>query len=178
MSRYFLLFITAVMLIPSTLSAEQYYQAGTIDVYFSPKGGATEAIVKEISSAKDEILLQAYSFTSRQIAKALTDARKRGISIDAVLDRSQRKAKYTAADFTAHAGIATYIDSAHAIAHNKIIIIDRRVLITGSFNFTKAAEEKNAENLLIIRDNKTLIHRYLINFREHLAHSQKYQAKE
>src|ERR1035437_2220528 len=83
---------------------------------------------RRIYRAKQEILVQAYSFTSKPIAKALIDAHKRGIKIEAVLDKSQRKEKYTSADFIAHAGIPTYIDSAHAIAHNKIIIIDRSTL--------------------------------------------------
>lgn len=101
--------------------SESFKTMGTIDVYYSPRGGATEAIVKEINAAKSEILIQAYSFTSQPIAKALVAARKRGIKIEAVLDKSQRKEKYTSADFIAHAGIPTYIDSTHAIAHNKII---------------------------------------------------------
>jgi len=150
---------------------------GTIDTYFSPRGGATEAIVNEITTAKSEILVQAYSFTSKPIAKALVDARKRGIRIEAVLDKSQRREKYTSADFIAHAGIPTYIDDRHAIAHNKIIIIDRATLITGSFNFTKAAEEKNAENLLVMKGNKPLVERYIRNFEEHKGHSEAYQGK-
>jgi len=97
--------------------SEPIQSTGTIDVYFSPRGGATEAIVKEINSAKSEILVQAYSFTSTHIAKALVEAKKRGIKIEAVLDKSQRNEKYTSADFVAHAEILTYIDSAHAIAH-------------------------------------------------------------
>ena len=72
-----------------------------------------------------------------------------------MLDKSQRKEKYTAATFLANAGIPAFIDDKHAIAHNKIMIIDRQTVITGSFNFTKAAEEKNAENLLILK-NKDL----------------------
>jgi phosphatidylserine/phosphatidylglycerophosphate/cardiolipin synthase-like enzyme len=145
--------------------------------YFSPRGGATEAIVREINAAGREILLQAYSFTSQPIAKALVDARKRGIRIEAVLDRSQRKEKYTSADFVAHAGIPTYIDSAHAIAHNKIIIIDRSTLISGSFNFSRAAEEKNAENLQILKGNKPIVDRYIRNFEDHKRHSEGYQGK-
>jgi len=121
-----------------------------LQVYFSPDGGCTEAIVKEINGAKTEILVQAYSFTSTPIAKALLNAHKRGVKIEAILDKSQRKEKYTSATFIANSGIPTYIDDQHAIAHNKIMIIDRSTVITGSFNFTKAAEEKNAENLLII----------------------------
>jgi len=164
-----------LFLVPSFGYAEQFKATGTIDVYFSPRGGATEAIVKEINSAKSEILVQAYSFTSKPIAKALVDARKRGIKIEAVLDKSQRREKYTSADFVAHAGIPTYIDSTHAIAHNKIIIIDRSTLITGSFNFTKAAEEKNAENLLILKGSKPLVERYIRNFDEHREHSEAYE---
>jgi len=166
-----------LFLVPSHGYAEQFKATGTIDVYFSPRGEATEAIVKEINSAKSEILVQAYSFTSKPIAKALVDARKRGIKIEAVLDKSQRREKYTSADFVAHAGIPTFIDSAHAIAHNKIIIIDRSTLITGSFNFTKAAEEKNAENLLILKGNKPLVKRYIANFEDHKGHSEVYQGK-
>jgi len=169
--------ILLIFLVFSLCSAEEFKAIGTIDTYFSPRGGATEAIVKEINSAKSEILIQAYSFTSAPIAKALVAARKRGIKIEAVLDRSQKKAKYTSADFIAHAGIPTFIDSAHAIAHNKIMILDRSTLITGSFNFTKAAEEKNAENLLMIRGNKPLVERYIRNFEEHKGHSEVYQGK-
>lgn len=178
MKRPLISLLTILLLLtPLVGNAEQFQSTGTIDAYFSPNGGATEAIIKEINSAKSEILVQAYSFTSKPIAKALVDAHKQGIKIEAVLDKSQRKEKYTSADFVAHAGIPTYIDSTHAIAHNKIIIIDRSTLITGSFNFTKAAEEKNAENLLILKGNKQLVDRYIRNFEEHKGHSEVYLGK-
>jgi phosphatidylserine/phosphatidylglycerophosphate/cardiolipin synthase-like enzyme len=145
----------------------------SIQVWFSPGGGCTDAIVGELNKAKKEILVQAYSFTSQPIAKALVDAHKRGVSTEIILDKSQRTEKYSAADFTAHMEVPTYIDDAHAIAHNKIMIIDKETVITGSFNFTKAAEERNAENLLIIR-SKQLAKDYLDNWRQHKAHSAKY----
>jgi phosphatidylserine/phosphatidylglycerophosphate/cardiolipin synthase-like enzyme len=115
-------------------------------VYFSPSGGATDAVVKEIGKAKSEIFVQAYSFTSKGIAKALVDAHKRGVHTEIILDKSNRSQKYSAADFTHNTSIPTFIDAEHQIAHNKIMIIDRETVITGSFNITKAAEEKNAEN--------------------------------
>ena len=133
--------------------------------------------MKELNNARSEILIQAYSFTSKPIAKSLVDARKRGVRVEVVLDKSQRSEKYSSADFLAHAGIPTYIDSAHAIAHNKVMIIDREVLITGSFNFSRAAEERNAENLLVLRDNKPLIDRYIQNYREHREHAEVYTGK-
>lgn len=148
----------------------------TAQVYFSPGGGATRAIVRAIDSAQSEILVQAYSFTSAPIAKALVEAHKRGIKGVIVLDDSQKTDKYSSAHFTAHMGIPTYLDSAHAIAHNKIMVIDREVVITGSFNFTKAAEERNAENLLIIR-SKPLAEAYIENFNKHKEHSTEYKGK-
>ena len=141
-----------------------------VEVYFSPNDGATTAIVREIDRARSEILVQAYSFTSAPIAKALLKAHKRGVKVRAILDKSQKTQKYSSASFLKNSGIPTYIDEKHAIAHNKIILIDRAVVITGSFNFTKAAEEKNAENLLIIR-SKELAKPYLENWQRHREHS-------
>ena len=124
-------------------------------VYFSPKCRCTEAIIKELDQAKTVILVQPYSFTSTPNTKALLNAHKRGVKVEAIPDKSQpRKEKYTAVTFLANSGIPTYIDDRHAIAHNKIMIIAQETVITGSFNFTKADEEKNAENLLIIKDKK------------------------
>ena len=73
-------------------------------------------------------------------------------------------------------GLAAYIDAEHAIAHSKVMIIDKQTVITGSFNFTKAAEEKNAENLLIIR-SEVLASYYLENWQKHREHSKRYGGK-
>ena len=147
-----------------------------IEIHFSPKGGCTEAVVTELGNAKTSVLVQAYSFTSTPIAKALLDAHKRGVKVQVILDKSQRTEKYSSADFVQHAGIATYIDAKHAIAHNKVMIIDGKVVITGSFNFTKAAEEKNAENLLVIRD-KGIAEKYATNWKAHLEHAEVYRGE-
>lgn len=146
-------------------------------VYFSPDGGCTDAIIKELGKAHASVFVQAYSFTSAPIAKALTDAKKRGVKVQAILDKSNKTAKYSAADFLLHADIPTIIDSAHAINHNKVMVIDGETVITGSYNFTKAAEEKNAENLLIIRD-KSLAAKYIENWKLHAAHSEPYNGRE
>jgi len=149
----------------------------TAKIYFSPKGGATNAIVRELDEAKSEILVQAYSFTSAPISKALLEAEKRGVKIIAVLDKSNVKDKYTAADALAKRDIFILIDDKHQIAHNKIIVIDGKTVITGSFNFSKAAEMQNAENLLIIH-NRELANIYIQNFKEHYQHSYKYLGKQ
>jgi phosphatidylserine/phosphatidylglycerophosphate/cardiolipin synthase-like enzyme len=100
------------------------------------------------------------------------------VHAEIILDKSNISDRYSAADFTAHMGIPTFIDySVSGIAHNKIMIIDREVVITGSFNFTRAAEENNSENLLIIR-NKELAREYLENWERHRADSEEYIGKQ
>jgi len=146
------------------------------EVYFSPSGGCTDAVVRALSGARTDIYVQAYSFTSAPIAKALVDAARRGVKVEVVLDKSQRTEKYSSADFVAHEGIPTRIDAAHAIAHNKVMVIDGNTVLTGSFNFTKAAEEHNAENLLVIQD-RALAERYLANWKSHADHSEAYAGK-
>jgi phosphatidylserine/phosphatidylglycerophosphate/cardiolipin synthase-like enzyme len=148
-----------------------------VNVYFSPRGGGTAAIVKEIDGAKYEVLVLADAFTSKPILQAVVNARKRGVNVQVVLDKSQRSEKNTEAEFLSHAHIPTYIDSRHAVAHNKIILIDSSTLITGSFSFTKAAEENNAENLLVINGKKSLVGQYIENFELHKAHSDVYRGK-
>jgi phosphatidylserine/phosphatidylglycerophosphate/cardiolipin synthase-like enzyme len=175
-SKIILLIIAFIIACSNVQAIDIQLKDATAKVYFSPHGGATEAIVKEIGKAKSEVLVQAYSFTSKDIAKSLTDAQKRGIHVEIILDKSNRSEKYSAADFTAHMGIPTYIDAQHAIAHNKIMIIDKETLITGSFNFTKAAEERNAENLLIIK-SKELAKVYLDNWYQHKKHSEEYKGR-
>ncbi len=153
-------------------------QAGLppIQVYFSPKGGCTEAVVRELGNAKSTVLVQAYSFTNAPIAKALFQAHKRGVKVEVILDKSQRTEKYSEADFLVNTGMTVRIDAKHPIAHNKVMVIDGETVITGSFNFTTAAEEKNAENLLIIR-SPDLAAKYTANWQAHAAHSDPYEAK-
>ena len=147
-----------------------------VSVYFSPNGGCTEAIVKELGNTKSNILIQAYSFTSAPIAKAVVDAHKRGVDVAVILDKSQRTEKYSEADFLAHAGIRTLIDAKHDKAHNKIMILDGSTVITGSFNFSKSAETSNSENLLIIH-RSVLAERYTKNWHEHEGHSEPYAGR-
>jgi phosphatidylserine/phosphatidylglycerophosphate/cardiolipin synthase-like enzyme len=158
---------------PSASTSNRSFTPEGVTVCFTPGGNCTEQIVNALADAKRTILVQAYSFTSALIAKALLDAHKRGVQVQVILDKSQRSDKYSSADFLANQGVPVVIDANHAIAHNKIIIIDGETVLTGSFNFTKAAQQKNAENLLIIRD-PALAAQYTQNWDAHRQHSQPY----
>lgn len=163
-----------IMMIPGILTAQHLTLNDTpVDIYFSPNGGCENAIIQNIMAAQSQILVQAYYLTSAPIGRALREAHKRGVHVEAILDKSQIGKHYSSATFLDNAGIPTYIDHMHAIAHNKIIIIDRMTVITGSYNFTKAAQERNAENILIIR-SQGLAKPYLENWQAHKAHALAY----
>jgi phosphatidylserine/phosphatidylglycerophosphate/cardiolipin synthase-like enzyme len=159
--------------VPPAPSPSATTTPSAVTACFTPGENCTGTIVQAVSGAKHTVLAQAYSFTSAPIAKVLLDAHKRGVQVQVILDKSQRSEKYSSADFLANQGVPVFIDANHAIAHNKIIVIDGEVVITGSFNFTKAAQEKNAENLLLIRD-PALAAQYTQNWEAHRQHSQPY----
>jgi phospholipase D len=131
----------------------------------------TKMLTNAITQAKDNILVQAYSFTSAPIVKSLLYARKRGTKIMVLVDRSNVTSKYSAIQTLTNAKIPVYVDYKPAIAHNKVIIIDGKEVVTGSFNFTKSAQTRNAENLLIIHDVK-LASQYKANVNSRMAESQ------
>ena len=162
-----------LIFLPRVALADDFTSA-RVALYFAPCGGATDAVVREVHAATQHILVQAYSFTSAPIAKAWGDARKRGVKIFAVLDTSNETDKYSAATFLVNAGIQTRIDDQPAIAYNKIMVIDSATIITGSLNFTKAAEEKHAKNLLVIKDAPELVKAYEANIQAYAAHAHPY----
>ena len=141
------------------------------EVYFSPNGGATDALVRAIDAACSVVMEQDYSFTSRPIAEALVRAHERGVHVQIVLDAGQRTAAGSLGGFCAERGVPVSYDDKHAIAHNKVTIIDHDLVETGSFNKSVPAEKRNAENALFLRGDPALVERYEANFAAHLSHS-------
>ena len=144
-----------------------------VAVFFAPEADCGQLIIEQIHQAKKRVLVQAYSFTSDRIARALVDAHKRGVDVQVVLD-AEKADKKSETGFLARRGISTYIDSKHEKAHNKIILIDSQTIITGSFNLAATDDESRADNLLIITNKPTLMAAYEANFKQHLDHSRKY----
>lgn len=138
-------------------------QSQSISVCFTPGGNCAQQIVNAIAQAKMQVLVQAYSFTNPQIAQALIAAKKQGVDVEVLLDKSQLHSKNSVLPYLNSQNITTKIDYLPAIAHNKVMVIDSGTVITGSYNFTSSAEKRNAENLLIIHD-KTLAQDYADNW--------------
>lgn len=127
-----------------------------VATFFSPDGGARRAIVAEINGAREEILVAMYTFTSAEIAESLIRARERGVQVRVMLDEGQRirgGANGRQSARLIESGIEVRFDSVSGLMHNKFAVIDRRLVITGSYNWTAGAEERNFENLLVIRSS-------------------------
>ena len=138
--KYFLLCLAqaAAISLAAPASASPFYPTEAA-VFFSPNGGAENAIVQSIDSAKVRIRMQAFLFSNKEITQALIR-------------------------------VPTFFDTAHRTAHDKIIIVDDNIVLTGSFNFVKVAETKNGENLLILK-SKPLAEEYVKNWEKHFSHS-------
>jgi len=164
--------VVAGWILPISALAFEGQTSTTWQVYFSPDGGCTQAITDAIKAAQLQILVQAYEMTSPQIKSALLWAHRRGVEVQAIFDPEAFKESNSLASDLSEGGVPVFVDSYHrpGLAHNKVMVIDRAVVITGSFNFTKAAESRNAENLLVIRD-PALAAAYQRNFAAHMAHS-------
>lgn len=147
----------------------------TYRLCFVPDGASCEKLLVEtIGATRQSLRIQAYSFTSAPIAQAVKQAKERGVDVQVIVDQSQVGEKYTSATFLKNAGVPVVIDDKPAIAHNKVMIFDGRAVFTGSYNFTKSAETRNAENGLLIRDDAALVKAYLDNWNTRHAESVPY----
>ena len=126
--------------------------AGTWLACFTPPEDCTGLIRREVGRARESVLVQAYAFTSPPIAQALVEAHRRGVRVQVILDRSALGDRSSVGSLLSRAGVPVLVDDPNGIAHNKVMVIDGATVLTGSFNFTRSAEERNAENLLVLRD--------------------------
>lgn len=144
--------------------------AQVLGAYFSPPDNAASAIIEQISRSRAEVLVQAYGFTHNGIAQALVQAQKRGVKVQVIMDAKSAKTNRYVVEIFDRERIPYRWDGKHAIAHNKVMVIDQDVVITGSFNFTNSAQSRNAENVLILRSPPLAIE-YRENWMGHWSHS-------
>lgn len=156
--------LAAVVTLGASVNA---FANASVEVGFSPSIGgrsALDVVLAGINGAQREILVAAYSFTSKPIAMALVDAKKRGIDVKVVADKKGNTGKYTAVTYLANNGVPVRLNGKYSIMHNKFITIDQRDVETGSFNYTSAAVKKNAENALLLKGVPELAANYVQDF--------------
>jgi phosphatidylserine/phosphatidylglycerophosphate/cardiolipin synthase-like enzyme len=158
--------------------------ATDIQIFFTPGDDAAGNIIKAIDNARQQVLVQAFSFTHAGIAKALVAAHRRGVEVRLIANLDQtRKIRNSQIAAIAGAGVSVALDGEHTGAHNKVMVIDAgsaniadTVVITGSYNFTNAAQYRNAENVLLIRGNRHLAQAYQRNWQRHQQHAKPFDA--
>src|SRR5260221_8148268 len=133
-------------------------------VCFTPGGNCASQVISAIDKAREEILVQAYAFTSSPIAEALIKAKNRGVRVEVLFDKKASQDSHSQISTLGNEGIKVYPEKTNGIAHNKVIIIDRNLLITGTYNWPNSAEHRNSENLLII-SNPELAQQYAENWK-------------
>lgn len=137
----------------------------SFDVGFSPRAGAQDVVLSAINSAQREILVAAYSFTSKPVALALLAAARRGVKVAVVADAKANSGRYSAAQFLANKDLPVRLNDHFAILHDKFLVIDRKSVELGSFNYSAAANAKNAENALLLHNVEPLAQVYLTEWR-------------
>ena len=140
----FLIIVLSITISISTLAKTE--------VYFSLSDNPQKEIIKNINQAEAFINIAMYIFTDREIALPLIKARERGVKVRLYLDKDQVEYKYSQSRFLVQKGIKTRISTNNYIMHNKFTIIDNRILLTGSYNWTFSANNRNDENLMAIDD--------------------------
>lgn len=168
----------AVFLCLSVLATVSWWQsvnaqaepAEILGIYFTPPIGGASGIVKQIDASKKSIKVMAYGFTSINLAEALVRAKKRGVDVALIQDEKSSQNNREALQKLLDAAIEVRSDGKHAIQHNKVMVIDQDVVITGSYNFTNSAETRNAENIMIVK-SEYAARRYLDNWNHHWEHA-------
>jgi phosphatidylserine/phosphatidylglycerophosphate/cardiolipin synthase-like enzyme len=171
-----------------------------IHLSLCPGEGCTKEAVDRLNGAKRQVLVWASSFTGAPIDRALLDAYKRGVDVQVIMDKSQTSDMFCSATFLTNEGVPTYIDPVHKIAHNTLMVIDEKTVITRSFNLTKSAEKRTLFNflksaaqrlfdkpnpfgdcfagpVLVVHNTPKLAAQSTADWKEHLEHSEPYQAR-
>jgi phosphatidylserine/phosphatidylglycerophosphate/cardiolipin synthase-like enzyme len=169
MSRAALIAALALAAAPAFASPHAQGMA-RVEIAFTPGDDIEALIARRIGAARESVRVQAYLFTDPRIARALFSALRRGVEVEVIGDaaeHAQGGLPWLAP--LARAGAHVYLDAAAAASHNKIVIVDggtpRAAVVTGSYNFTRSAQARNAENVVVISENRALTDRFVANFR-------------
>lgn len=172
--RALLLAAVVAFAVGPAVASQRLPARGSVEVAFSPADRPEALLIEVIGDARQTLHVQAYAFTSKPIATAIVAAHRRGVRVEVLADaKMNKRGKGNVLPELLAAGIPVSLETRFAAAHNKVVIIDAEgpacTLVTGSFNFTKSAVKRNAENLLVLRDNCPLTRIYLDNWRRHRA---------
>ena len=155
-------------------ASQRFPAQGEIEVAFAPRDNTEKVLIELIRSARKSLKVHAYVFTSRQIADAMVAAHRRGVKVEVLADaKMNRREKGNAIPRLLAGGVPVAFETRYNAAHNKVLVVDAEgpkcAVLTGSYNFTWSADNRNAENILIVRDHCALARAYRDNWQRHRA---------
>lgn len=159
---------------PAAHASQRFPAQGEIEVAFAPRDDTEKVLIELIRSARKSLKVQAYVFTSRKIADAMVAAHRRGVKVEVLADaHMNRRDKGNAIPRLLAGGVPVAFETRYSAAHNKVLVVDAEgpgcAVLTGSYNFTWSADNRNAENMLIVRDHCALARAYRDNWQRHRA---------
>lgn len=154
-------FLLVVTLVVALFAGSAY---GGISVFFSPHGGCDQAIIQLARSAHTHLDAACYTFSLDSIADELIAAKSRGVRVRVIADRAQAPQTWSPAKRLVAAGILVKVNSHAGLMHDKFLVADGNSVATGSFNWTKAAVEKNDENLVVFREEPAVASTFAAQF--------------
>lgn len=155
------------------------YSAPGVQVGFSPEGSARELVLQVINQAHTSIQMIGYSFQAADIAQALVNAHARGVNVRIVIDKKRNRANASkkAMQFITSNGIELRLDGHYHIQHDKTMIVDGKIVETGSFNFAPSAETENSENVVVLRDMPDVTRQFINHWQSRWEQGVAYQGK-
>lgn len=163
--RFFSLFaFLGILSCRSRIGQSEPAAQGSIESHFSAGEGIEWVVERELDAAGKNIDAAIYAFTSRPLAQALVDAHNRGVKVRVIVDPSGASSPYGKATYLFEHGIDVRTEKGAGLMHHKFALIDDSVLITGSFNWTAAAENENDENILVLRGYLRIFRSYSCEF--------------
>ncbi|MGE0355470.1 MAG: phospholipase D-like domain-containing protein [Burkholderiales bacterium] len=151
-----------------------------VEAYFTPADDVAGVIAARIAGARRSVQVEAYLFTHRGLAAALAKAARRGVAVEVIGDARQHETGgLPVLRSLDRAGARVWLHDGHAAFHNKFVLVDAgtpgAVVVTGSFNFTRSAQERNAENVVVITGSPALAARFAAQFERHRASAARLQ---
>lgn len=161
---------------PASAEDRLSLNGATAEVCFTPGRDCASLVAAAVAGARERVWLMGYGFSEPTILQALKEAHSRRVDVKVILDRSNDNGRYSGATYMAKVGVPVLIDRTVKIAHNKLILIDRDVVVVGSLNWTKSGNTKNAENVHVFRGARLLANQHEAYFQSRATVSEPYSA--
>jgi phosphatidylserine/phosphatidylglycerophosphate/cardiolipin synthase-like enzyme len=166
----------ALVLLVGCAASEQSTNRTLVQTHFSPEEEIAPTIVNLIDHAQRTLDIAAFSFTRSEIGAATIRAHQHGVRVRLVMDTTSAGSKYSTVPDLIKSGILVRVRHKRGSQHSKYLIIDGSLVATGSYNFTLRADERNSENLLVIRDSPKVVKSFAEDYQLLLADSVAFNA--